>query len=141
MFLEKFICVLFYHVLYNSAREKYHMKIAEPFRCDRCTSIKGPSNHWFLGTISANGITVTTWSAAGAKRKGTRHLCGIRCATSFAQEELSKFGTAPSKPAPVIPASPNEAQEQEAIHKAGFSHNAAAPVVDVDISDDKGWNE
>src|ERR1035438_2390021 len=135
-------CFLFYHMIQIAVKKEItKMKITSPFSCDLCKAYKKETNNWLLGTVLANGVSVTKWTDAGAKRKGVRHICGVRCAVSFTQEELSKFGTAPSKPAPVIPASPNEAQEQEAIHKAGFSHNAAAPVVDVDISDDKGWNE
>jgi len=124
------------------------MKVASPWQCDRCRTYRQSSNHWFIGSVS-KGVHIQEWSDTAAKRNGTRHLCGIRCATAFVQEELGKMvgGTVQkataSPSAATFPPSPNEAAELEAIQKAGFDRAQSVPRLDVDIGDpnapDEGW--
>ena len=129
------------------------MIIEEPFRCERCNNVKGAANHWFIGMVvgktHGSVVEICAWDAKTARKKYSRHLCGIRCATAFVQEELGKMvgGTVQkataSPSAATFPPSPNEAAELEAIQKAGFDRAQSVPRLDVDIGDpnapDEGW--
>jgi hypothetical protein len=70
------------------------MKIAS-YRCDRCETLKGESNHWWLRLpeLDAPGFVLIAWDDQTAEREKVEHICSQACASkalSFWMESVSK---------------------------------------------------
>jgi hypothetical protein len=63
------------------------MKI-EVYKCDVCGTVKGESNHWYLGTSHTDSFNIFPWEDAIGD--SIKHICGRQCAQKFLETWLSK---------------------------------------------------
>jgi hypothetical protein len=64
------------------------MKI-EVYKCDVCGTVKGESNHWYIGSFDPAAFNIYPWEG---ERRGDwiKHICGQQCAQKFLENWLSK---------------------------------------------------
>jgi hypothetical protein len=77
------------------------MPIITTAKCDLCGAERKAANHWFLGRVAGDALTVTRYSDEGARdwTAGVSVLCGEACLHKWVGQNLGGL-VLPLGPAP-----------------------------------------